>query len=78
MGCDPIYVSGMDLDYSRGYADETKPVPMGHYTMWQDNSENLLNDMEIINTSANLLGTRIINLYKNSWYDKFTIGDLEL
>ena len=78
MGCNPIYVSGMDLDYSRGYADKTKPVPMGHYTMWQDNSKNLLNDMEVINISANLLGTKIINLYKDSWYDKFTIGDLEL
>ena len=77
MGCNPIYVTGLDLNYSHGYANEKKEVPMGHYTMWQDNSENLLNDMEILNESAKLRQIRIINLNKESWHDVFAKGDVD-
>ena len=76
MGCGPIYLSGMDLDYSRGYANNKKPIPMGHYTMWQDNSENLLSDMKILLDSANKKGIEIINLNKNSWFDIYPHGNL--
>lgn len=74
MGCNPIYVTGLDLNYSHGYANDKKEVPMGHYTMWQDNSENLLSDMEILNESAKLRGVKIINLNKESWHDVFAKG----
>ena len=34
--------------------------------------------MKIINESAELLGTNIVNLNKESWYNTFTKGDLVL
>ena len=34
--------------------------------------------MKILRESAELKGTKIINLNKNAWYDEFTKGDLEL
>ena len=77
MGCNPIYVTGLDLNYSHGYSNEKKEIPMGHYTMWQDNSENLLSDMEILNESAKLRQIRIINLNKESWHDVFAKGDVD-
>ena len=77
MGCNPIYISGMDLDYSRGYANDKKSIPMGHFSMWQENSENLLSDMNILLDSANNIGTQIINLNKDSWHDIFPKGDIK-
>ena len=76
MGCSPIYLSGMDLDYSRGYANDKKEIPMGHYTMWQDNSENLLSDMKILLDSANKKGIQILTLNKNTWFDIYPHGHL--
>ena len=34
--------------------------------------------MRIIRESAELLGIKIVNLNKNSWYNTFTKGDLVL
>ena len=77
MGCNPIYITGMDLDYSRGYANNNKPLNMDHYTIWQDSKENLLNDMRIINESAKNKNIRIVNLNKDSWHKEFEIGVLD-
>tara|TARA_Y100000592_G_scaffold56027_3_gene88117 strand:+ start:2259 stop:2981 length:723 start_codon:yes stop_codon:yes gene_type:complete len=77
MGCNPIYISGMDLDYSRGYANANKHVPFGHFYMWQENSENLLSDMRILLSSALNLGTEIINLNTLSWHDVFPQGRIK-
>ncbi len=77
MGCGPIYISGMDLDYSRGYANDKKSIPMGHFSMWQDNSENLLSDMDILLASAKNIGTEIINLNDESWHDVFPKGKIK-
>ena len=76
MGCNPIYVSGVDLDYSQGYANEIKGIPADHFTMWQDNSKNLLSDLEILLESARKLGTDILNLSHNSWHKVFPTGSL--
>ena len=63
MGCNPIYVSGLDLDYSLGYAGEIKNYGVN-------------DDMEILKESAELLGSKIINLNHDSWYDSFEKGEL--
>ena len=81
MGCNPIYISGLDLDYTKGYANKEK-------TDWQSKAnspnaftpvrENFYNDLNVLSESANLRDIKIINLNKNAWYDSFQTGDLKL
>ena len=71
MGCNPIYISGMDLDYSVGYENQTMPVHHDHANMWQENGKNLINDLRILNQSAKMLNIDIINLTKGAWYGVF-------
>ena len=78
MGCNPIYVAGLDLDYAKGYADSKVNVPinMGAYNDWSRLRENLLNDLYILNKSAKLRDIKVINLNKDAWYNQFDKGDL--
>ena len=81
MGCNPIYISGMDLDYSLGYAAaeyKNYHTPnIGNVGHWKQCYRNfLIDDMKILRDSAASLGTKIINLNKNVWYDVFEKGDL--
>ena len=81
MGCNPIYVSGMDLDYNKGYANEDK-------TDWKHKANspnaftpvrgNFHNDLDVLNKSAELRGQEIINLNPDSWYDSFKLGEFKL
>lgn len=62
LGCKKIYVTGVDLDYTKGY----------YNTSYKNNDSfdpylnNILNDFKIINESAKKIGTEIINLSTNS------------
>ena len=89
MGCNPIFVSGLDLDYSLGYAEpdkdllENKPghhAPnIGNIGHWKYVFKDFLrDDMRILNESAKLLDIEIVNLNKEAWYDEFAKGDLKL
>jgi len=78
MGCNPIYISGLDLDYSLGYAEKDAEINMNHYTMWKENNKNLINDMQILNKSAEKRNINIINLKKDPWYKKFGAGKFDL
>ena len=78
MGCNPIYISGLDLDYSLGYASEMSfPMNMDHYNIWQEGKRNLINDLNILNDSAKNRGIEIINLKKEAWYKVFKSGELK-
>ena len=82
MGCNPIYVSGLDLDCSLGHADGSNPLATynnGHIGHWKVIFKNfLLDDMRIINESDKLLGIKIVNLNKNSWHNVFLKDNLSL
>ena len=82
MGCNPIYVTGLDLDCSIGYAEGSNAKAQfnaGHIGHWKTIFKDfLLDDMRILNESAKLLGIEIINLNKNSWHNELTKGELKL
>ena len=82
MGCNPIYITGLDLDCSAGYADGKKTLGgynEGHFDHWKVIYKDfLLDDMRILSESASNVGIKIINLNKNSWHNVFVKGDLEL
>ena len=82
MGCNPIYITGLDLDCSAGYAAGKKTLGgynQGHIDHWKVIFRDfLLDDMRIIKESAEMLGIEIINLNKDSWHDVFLKGKLEL
>ncbi len=82
MGCSPIYVAGMDLDYSTGgpYATNTvdakrhfPPGTYGHFKLFRKHIET---DLKIINESAQRRGIKIVNLNKDAWYESFEKGSL--
>lgn len=80
MGCNPIYVSGLDLDYELGYANGGekyhKFISIGNVGHWKHSyRESILSDMKILKESAENLGIKIINLNKNSWHDVFEKGE---
>jgi hypothetical protein len=82
MGCNPIYVTGMDLDYAKGYANPEATNRKHHVNIpaighWKFvNNIPIKNDFRILKESADLLGTEIINLNKESWFDALPFGDL--
>ena len=77
MGCNPIYVTGMDLDYGKGYANPDikywKSAATGP-NAWSPVRENLQNDLKILNESATMRGVKIINLNKESWFKELKVG----
>jgi len=82
MGCNPIYISGLDLDYTLGYAEGNTDKPnyipnLGNVGHWRHVYRNfLLDDMRILKESAENLGIKIINLNKDSWHTVFEKGQL--
>ena len=79
MGFKKIYVVGMDLDYSLGYAKSVgraiNPGMIGHWKVIYRNTIN--DDLQIIKESTDLTGTEIINLDKDSWHTILPFGELE-
>ena len=79
MGCNPIYVSGFDLDYNKGYAnsdkDDWKHKAQGP-NAWTPVRENLQNDILVLSESAKNRGIEVINLNQDPWYEGFKIGQL--
>jgi len=80
MGCNPIYVGGLDLDCTLGHAKKANPKAtfnQGHMGHWKKIYRDfLLDDMRILKESAENLGIKIVNLNKNSWHGVFEKGDL--
>jgi hypothetical protein len=83
MGCNPIYISGLDLDCSVGYAHAIEHKShhihnIGNIGHWKiAYREFLLDNMRILNESAKLMGISIINLNKDSWHNEFIKGKFD-
>jgi len=77
MGCNPIFVSGLDLDYKLGFANPDVYVPI-HNDDWQNLSFNLKNDLKVLNESAKMRGIKIINLNQDPWYEVLETGELDI
>ena len=80
MGCNPIYVTGLDLNYNKGYANpdksDWKSKAQGP-NAWGPIRKNLQNDIRILNKSAKSRGIEIINLTEDPWYDGFKTGTIK-
>ena len=78
MGCNPIYVTGVDLDYNLGYAanecNTRQHIPRGAYGHFKVLGRHLEDDFDIINASAAQKGIKIINLNPDAWYRSFEKG----
>jgi len=81
MGCNPIYIAGLDLDYSNGYANKKQKdwaqKAVGP-NAWAPVRKNLENDLDILNESAIKRGIKILNLNPNPWYNSFKLSDFNL
>ena len=78
MGCNPIYVAGMNLDYRKGFAkSQANPeyfINKGTIGHWELLQNNIKNDLTILNNSAIIRDIQIINLLNNSWYGVLSEG----
>ena len=66
LGCNPIYVAGMDLNYSLGYINNQQAPYINDE--WRKYKRNTINDLEILQKSAQNRGIEIINLTSDPWY----------
>ncbi len=86
MGCNPIYVNGMDLTYnSKGgvYGKLKDGISLTHnfnpnLNDWIGGSKRkfVMRDFRIINEGAKNIGVDILNLNHNTWYGIFENGNL--
>lgn len=60
MGCNPIYLSGIDMDYKIGYSNPQIGVPHGHI-----DQAGALEDLRIIKKYADHMGVRVCTMAEN-------------
>jgi len=80
MRCNPIYLVGMEMDYTLGYArqlsgERYKPA-IAYDALWSRGWKELIEDFEIINDSAKNIGICILNLSRTSKLKMFPFGKL--
>jgi hypothetical protein len=63
LGCKKIYITGVDLDYKKGYYNSS----MINGDSFDPYLQNILNDFEIINNSTKNIGVEVINLSQTSY-----------
>ena len=68
LGCKKIYITGVDLDYKKGYFGSYRQPTL--VTEFDPFLNDILNDFRIINESAKNLGVEIINLNQSSHLTK--------
>jgi len=74
LGCNPIYMVGVDLDYTKGYVDGISKNTH-NFEQYMDRTRE---SFKIITESAELLNIKIINLNENAPYEIPPKGKLKL
>ena len=64
LGCKKIYITGVDLDYKKGYYNSNRPPMLS--TEFDPFLSNILRDFKIIDDSAKNIGVEVINLSYDS------------
>jgi len=84
MGCNPIYINGMDLDHftkNGFYAKLNKGVGLENYSpppkAWKEFRRDWISrDFNVVNKSAKNINVNIFNLNHDTWYEIFKKGYL--
>lgn len=63
MGCNPIYVFGVDLNYKNGYANNPKLINHDSFNLYMD---NIMNDLRIIRESGANIGVKLYSACENT------------
>lgn len=74
LGCNPIYISGMDLDHKKGYAFNARPQRTSNDTYLNEldaGRESIIKSLIILNSSARNIGTKIYSFDKQPSFDIF-------
>jgi hypothetical protein len=80
LGCNPIYIAGVDLDYTLGYAQHSKPqefVVGNEIGAMNNYLDRNLKNLSIIYAAAKNVGVGIYNLNPKPSYDTIPIGSLD-
>lgn len=62
MGCNPIHIIGLHLDYKQGYASHKGNIPIPSALQEQQYYDRQIRDLTILRESARNIGVEIINL----------------
>lgn len=73
LGCNPIYVSGIDMDYKTGYVDGSND--QHKHGNISEFSKEFGVQAKIIASSAEKIGIKIINLSKVAAYEGLEVGE---
>lgn len=76
LGCNPIYVSGIDMNYATGYVDDSSLKDV--FGNVSDFSEEFGRQAQIISDSSKKIGVEIINLSKLSTYGGLNKGEFKM
>ena len=74
LGCNPIFISGMDLDHKKGYAFNARQKRELNDTYLKELDEyrsDIIKSLIIINNSARNIGTKIYSFDKQPTFDLF-------
>jgi len=76
LGCNPVYVAGLDLDYKKGYA-KNKSNFRNTSSELSSYLDRILDDLRILKESAKKVDTNIVNLARDAFYDVLDKGAID-
>lgn len=80
MGCDPIYICGLDLDYKKGFAKHQSRTPLANYRLndMTDFYDVTIDALKVIKEHADHIGVKIFVTHGNPTHGVFEHKPLEV